>query len=291
MTEKPDPIQSLAEAITLHPRFEQAALYYFEDVLTWRRELGLLNRVISSYARNMVVAYVLFLTSANDSGRPEDGATFSRILSLCERRKDCGGRALRSFLLLAQMAGFLKIERGAGDGRVSAYVPTPKLLAETRQHHTAALGCYDILLAQPGFSAACVNEAGFLERLMRTSGKAAVVHDITFAEVHPPLLELLRLDGGYPCAAALTRAHMRDIPLPSTGIISRTYKISASQARNVIRAAEQRGLVEFNASGDLIGAEPLAKMCKNLLARELALYAKYTLGLEDTFMRRLMAVG
>ena len=71
-----------------------------ENILRWRHEMGRFNKVLSSYARNHIIMYVLFLHYVNKTDAPENGATFSKLLQLTLSRKLCGSRFLRTVLVL-----------------------------------------------------------------------------------------------------------------------------------------------------------------------------------------------
>ena len=113
-----DVLEDVAEAIYAHPQFDKAALHYIENILRWRHELGRFNKVLSSYARNHITMYVLFLHYVNKTGVPENGATFKRLLDLCLERKLCGSRFLRTVLLLATWTGYITVAGAPGDKQI-----------------------------------------------------------------------------------------------------------------------------------------------------------------------------
>lgn len=279
-----DVLSELSEAMLRHPRFEEAALYYFDNVMEWRREIGFVNSMISSYARNLIIAYVCFLYFANETGVPEGGATFSRIWSIVERRKDCGSRALRTVLGVLTLVGYFRKRQGEIDKRAFAYEPTQKLLTHYGHHQVKTMHCFEIMMGPDFRSRQGANDPAKIETMMRSSGKAAIVYDIAFAEFDPLLLKIANMSGGLATLYSVARAHMNHVPLPQIADIARRYKISQSQARAVISFASENKLIGFDEAGNLLMAEPATHMIKKLLARELALYAKFTLGLEDYFM-------
>ena len=83
--------------------------------------------------------------------------------------------------------------------------------------------------------------------------------------------------------AAIVQSHLRGMKPPSTHQIARQFSFSASQVRNIIECAGGHGLMTISANGQVLDAAPLAALYKRYFAREIALYAKYTLGLEDEF--------
>ena len=287
--DRTDPVAKLCDALLSHPRFEAAALYYFDNVMEWRREIGYFNNFISSYSRNTIIAYVCFLHFANETGLPEGGATFSRIWKVVERRGDCGSRALRTILGLISFAGYFSKQQGAVDKRSFAYVPTQKLLTHYGHHLANTIHCFDILLDVDIYGKRAAADPGYVATMMRSSGAAAVKYDITFAEFDKHLLHIANMCGGFATLYSAARAEMRAEPMPQLTEIARRYKVSPSQARAVITYATRQGLMSFDEAGNLLSADKGTRLIKMLLARELALYAKFTLGLEEKLQEHLKA--
>lgn len=282
---KTDVIAKLASAIALQPNFDTATLFYIDSVLQWRREIGFFNHVFSSYARNMVVAYICFLHFANPTGKPEDGATYSRVWEIVDRRKDCGSRALRTFLTLATLAGYFIRDQSKDDKRVFAYVPSPKLLAQSSHHFTYAISCFDILLGTDVHAKTAHANPRFHEDVMASSGAATLKYDIAFAEPIPHGLAILNQTGGLATMVSLARAQIANSAMPTAHSIAKSYKVSATQARNVMNYMRDHKLIMTHNEGGVLSAAPIAEIFRWFLSRELALYAKYTLGLEQHFMQ------
>ena len=144
-----DPLAHVQAAILRHPKFPLASRQYFEGIAMWRRTLGLANRFSSTEVATHIIYYVMLLHYGNPTGAPEAGATFGRLLNICETRKQCGARALRTVLVLANLAGYVHAARSPTDRRVQYYVPSPKLLEMVREFHRRALSCLDHLVDQP----------------------------------------------------------------------------------------------------------------------------------------------
>ena len=102
-----DPLGAVMDGMLRHPSFDDVTLLYLDRILAWRRQMGVFNRVATTAGLH-AIGYVIFLHFANTSGRPENGATYSRLLDICEARRNCGSRALRTTLVLAQVMGYLQ---------------------------------------------------------------------------------------------------------------------------------------------------------------------------------------
>ena len=270
--------------ILQHPKFPIASRHYFKGITTWRRTLGLANRFSSTEVATHIIYYVMLLHYGNPTGAPEAGATFGRLLDICETRKQCGARALRTVLVLANLAGYLHAARSSTDRRVQYYVPSPKLLQMVREFHRRALSCLDHLVAQPIYEQMTDAGSEVSEHILATAGREVVSQGIPIVEYIPDLHHLMQLAGGCPTVLAIVYALECGAPLPSTYQIAREYGISASQARNILQVATGHGLVQVNESGQPVEANGLRQASRTLLARELALYAKYTFGLEPYFV-------
>jgi hypothetical protein len=271
------------QGILMHPAFDAAALEYIGHILAWRRKMGVFNRVATNAGMH-IVAYTLFLHYANTTGLPENGATYSRLLALCEARGNCGSRALRTILTLTGFMGFLESSRASSDRRIQIFTPTDKLLKQAQEQYVHAFSCLDRLVPNAGFAVAAAGDPNFFPNLFSTSGKACLDLNIQITEHFPEFHKLIQLNGGFPAVASVVQAEMRGEESPSAQVIAKEFHVSASQVRAVLKAAEDRGLVTLSERGLVLDAAPLAAQHKAMIAREIALYAKYTFGLEDYFL-------
>ena len=279
---QPAPLDEVALAISQHPRFTRGVLVYIDEILAWRRSLGRFAWAATSYVGTHVIGFVLLLHYANTTGRSEGGATFGRLLEQCQRRNLCGPRALRTVLNLASVAGYLQTQKG-GDKRVQVFVPADKLIAMTRALYRCPMACLDQLIDQPVYAEMARSDPAFISRLMTTAGRQYAEDGILIADYFPQLLELMNLSGGCPVVLALVESHLRDAPCVSTRTLGQQAGVSASQARQILRRASTHGLITLSADGQVIEVDALAGLYQQFVARELALYVKYTLGLEGRF--------
>jgi hypothetical protein len=276
---KIDELSALAEALYYHPSFDRAAGLYVSNVIAWRRSLGLFNRIGTDLGFH-IIYYVVVLHFARAGQNAEHGATFTNVLKICTARQQCGSRALRTVLAACTMIGLLRVQNAEGDQRIKVYVPSQKLLADMRGHLSLTLACLDIIVGEERYASRMLNDTAFLPQFMATSGHSYIELGITVSESIPELHSLMLLRGGYPTAAALTDAHLRGITYPTPSAIARDFSISASQVRNVLATANAQGLITSDPSGRVTHVVPLVDQLKATLARELALYGKYGLGLE-----------
>lgn len=278
-----DPLGATMHGILKHPAFEQSALHYLDHTLAWRREMGLFNRVATS-AGLYTIGYVLFLHFANRSGPPEQGATYSRLLDICELRNTCGPRALRTILALAQFMGYLNSVRSSRDKRIQIYTPTEKLVSQTQKQNATTCACLDRLVPNANLADQERADPDFAATLYATSGKAFLDHGIQITEYFPDIDALIKLQAGCPTLFSVVNAHMRGLPCPSAKTIAKEFHVSSTQVRALLKSAADRGLINMTERGQVLGAEVLVEQQKAMIARELALYAKYSFGLENHFV-------
>ena len=278
-----DPLSATMQGMLRLPAFDAAARLYLEHILSWRRDLGVFNRVATTSGLH-TIGYLIFLHFSNTSGRPENGATYSRLLEICEARETCGSRALRTILVLAQVMGYLQSSRASTDRRIQIFTPTEKLITQSRQQFSIPFACLDMLVPGQGYAQAVKSDLAFLPKLYASAGKAFLDHDIDITGFFPELHELMQLQGGCPFILAISHAAAHGREIPTTAAIAKEFHISLTQVRTVLKAGASRGLITLSERGQVMDASPLVAQQKAMIARELSLYAKYSLGLEDCFL-------
>jgi hypothetical protein len=271
----PDPLADMAYALLAQPGFERAARHYIAHVIQWRRELGLYNRVGTEIGQH-ITYYVALLHYTQPPGKPEAGATFSNILQICETRGQCGSRALRTVLQVLRVMRLVTVRPAEGDGRVQVYAPTEAMSKALREHLTQTMICLDLISGERRYAPMIENDSTFVAQLMARSGRPYIDLNLQIVEAVPDMEALITLRGGCPVVFRLLQSHIDGVQPPSPQVIAREFKISPSQARNVIKASEKMGLVIRKPDGTL-DASRLAERQRLMLARELALHAQYGL--------------
>lgn len=277
-----DPLAETAEALLRHPEFDRVARIYVGNIVQWRRSLGLLNRVTTDAALHIVYFCVLL----HFRQTPKDSATFTNLLAICETRQHCGSRALRTVLAALTVTGYLHVRLAEGDKRIKVFVPSQNVLDHIRRHLALTLGCLDILIGEERYGSRMMQEPAFLHELMASAGTPYLDLGLTVTEQVPELQSLLQLRGGHLTAAALADSHLNGAAIPTSKAVAREFHVSASQIRNVLAEAQTLGLITYEPSGSVTQVRPLVAQMRAVLARELALYAKYGLGLEKELCAR-----
>ena len=277
-----DPLSELAQALMQRPEFESAARLYFSNLLQWRRALGFANRLTTDPAFH-VLQYVIQLDASPATTGDGKGATYTNLLKICQDRKQCASRALRTILGLASFAGYLQKRPLENDQRITVYQPSAKLLTDTRRFFAQTMACIDIIEGHGYYAEKMLTDATFLPHVMATAGGAYIEQKLAITEYSPDLHELIQLRGGCPTLIAIVDAQIRRAPFPTPLAIARDFHISSSQVRNVLEAAKSNGQITTGPNGQIENADVLAGQFKTMLARELAMYCKYALGLEPKY--------
>ncbi len=100
---------------------------------------------------------------------------------------------------------------------------------------------------------------------------------------------LAALDGGMATAFAVADAWIRGQRVPSHKEIGASFRLSASQARKILRLAADHGLVVFDRDGKIADASGLAAACRRLVAHEFALYARFVAPFEAATAEPIVA--
>jgi hypothetical protein len=268
-----------ARSIAADRNFDAAATGYIETFVSWRRALAGFNKVISSNARRRIMRSILSLHFGNVTDNPDDGATFERLLSRSNPGADesldgCGPRVLRTVISLAQRSGHLTVSQGWYDRRLKILRPTDKWIAEEADRHEVALASLGMLMHDRSHFATRPRGAALVGRLAVIAGRNERAVGVSLGEPDAPMRAVVALDGGLATAFAVGDAWIRGKRLPSHKEIGASFRLSASQARKILRLAADRGLVVFDRDGKIGDASGLANACRNLVAHEFAIYLR-----------------
>ena len=86
--------------------------------------------------------------------------------------------------------------------------------------------------------------------------------------------ELFAFDGGMATIFAVADAWGRGKRAPSHKEVGAAFRLSASQARKILRLASDHSLISFDRDGKIADASGLTAACRRLVAHEFALYAR-----------------
>jgi len=283
MAKSTDVYDRFARAVATDRNFEAAATSYIEAFVNWRRSLSGFNKVISSGARLRIMKSILCLHFGNATDNPDDGATFERLLTLSnpgDGAETCGPRVLRTVIALAQRSGHLGVVQGWYDRRLKILKPTEKWIALEADRHEVALSSLGLLAQDRSRFAMRPSGAALVGRLAVASGRAERAVGVTLGEPDGPMRALAALDGGLATALSVADAWIRGKRIPSHKEIGASFRLSASQARKILKLAADHALILFDRDGKISDASGLVAASRRLIAHEFALYARCALPFE-----------
>jgi hypothetical protein len=279
-----DTRKDLATVIRSHPRFAPAMQRFTSEYLDWRRNLGVLNKVLSNLGREHLLEHVMYFHFMRQDGEAENGATFERLAALSAARDLIGARAARSALALAQTAGFVVAGRSRDDRRMRVFEPTELLLHLTREAYALPLRILDELAPRLRICDRIASDPGYISHILARLGDAYLKSEFTPRPTTDPFQNVLRLEGGRPIVATAVNCHWRGRDLPTSQEIAWQFYVSPSQIRAVLKTAEAGGLMETGNRGRLIDAAPLTRAYVDATCYYLALYAHHAFDLDaDAF--------
>jgi hypothetical protein len=274
-------LQELAAAIRAHPRFPEAARRSVSELVAWRSQLGITNRVISNLGRESIIEHLLILSFTRRLDDQSGGATFERLAALSGAREGVGARAVRTALRLLQIGGLVVSTRSRRDGRLRIFQPTPTLLAQARDYYAIVFGVFDALA--PGANIRSRLEEGpeFLSEILGRAGDAILARDFTPRPEAAAFTQLLRLDGASAILAFVVDCHWSRRRLPTPGQLAPLFQVSGSQTRVILKAAADKALIVLGLRGALLDASALADEYLRYYSQYLAFFARYGLHLEN----------
>lgn len=284
----------LARAIAADRHFEPAATSFLEAYVTWRKGLGGFNKVVSSEARRRIMKSILALHFANATDNPDDGATFERLLVLSnstDRDETCGPRVLRTVIALAQRSGHLAVGQGWYDRRLKILRPTEKWIALEADRHEVAMESLGLLAQDKSRFAARPHGPALVGRLAVASSRQGPVAGVALGEPDGAMRAVAALDGGIATAFAVADAWGRGKRVPSHKEIGANFRLSASQARKILRLAADHGLLTFDRDGKIADASALTAASRRLVAHEFALYSRCVAPFEAASTEALPALA
>ncbi len=271
-----DSLDRFARAIAADRNFDAAAASYLEAFVTWRRGLGGFNKVVASGARRRIMKTILRLHFGNATGNPDDGATFERLLSQsnpdgCE---NCGPRVQRTVISLAQRSGHIIVQQGWYDRRLKILHPTEKWIDQEADRHEVALASLALLSHDRSRFAMRPHGVALVGRLAVAGARYDGAVGVALGEPDGVIRALAALDGGLATAFSVADAWIRGKRIPSHKEIGANFRLSASQARKILRLAADHSAIGFDREGKICDASGLAAASRRLVAQEFALYAR-----------------
>ncbi len=274
-------IIALKQKILAHDKFEDAFHTYLDRIIAWHAALGILNNVISNIGMHIFL-FIFYLHYTSDPSQPESKCSFTNLLALCEQRKICGSRMLRTILGVYLVTGLVRTRTEDTDRRVRLFEPSPRAVKDFRRYWSDTLASLDVMFETRAYSDYALNDPSSVEAVMNTMMRESITRNILLIEQFEDLHALFDLKCGCPVIFLIVKALLAGQELPPLREIAKTYRISLGQVRNIVEQAKARGVL-VTTDGRVTDFSRLVAPMREMLATELALYGVYTLDLAKRF--------
>lgn len=233
-------------ALAAHPAFRPAMERLVGEISALYSGNRLLNRLLSDRGRNMLGLLVLYL----DALPPAEGGglTTARIVALCTSTGLCSRGRAKAMLALMRWGGYVAPAAPGEDRRVKPLMPQEKLVA--LQHRRWRL----VFEAGSAFDPELARLAPRLADAAFTRVLAVMLGGAFLAGFRPvsaamELDDLVDRDGGLMVLLALLTAESTGEEPPSIANLSRRFHLSRAHVLDLLRLAEEQGLVKRGARG------------------------------------------
>ena len=236
-----------AEAILSHPRFAEGRSLYLRGVLDLYGDDPFLNKLLLEGARQIVFGGAICLLAAY---REEDRATWPTLANLKRLLRPFGlssDRRIEQLVARLVSVGYLTRERVAGDGRARLLIPSELLLRHDEDWLIAHYRPLALLYPGKDHALPLARDRAFLLAQRRVSF-AFIPRSAMVLMSNPDILLFATRDAGFLVLAQLVldaEAGTRT----SFDLLARRFVISRTHVRQLLRDAEQRGLLRLSGRG------------------------------------------
>jgi DNA-binding MarR family transcriptional regulator len=271
-----DPLMAEAAQLRASPAFCTALREYTVAIAQFREAPQLLNKLIASETRFRLVAYLLYLDSDYERFGAYGGASYSRLLKLCQSQRDLSPRALKTMLALLKVTGFIRTSQNPLDRRAKTYRPTPRMLEFTSRWIPHAVNALDAL--QPDMQRArafAQNPEGFMRKFVTLGGREHTA-GIPLIDRMPEFTGFFgKREGAIPVVLAVMLSDIEGVRLPSRTQIASRFGLSKTQVSKLMAEGVCLGFFEIDARGIPSATPHLRDSYSKWISIELAFYARH----------------
>ncbi len=236
--------------------FERAVALYAESMTRFRLEgPAMINKLLGQDVRFRTVCFTLYLHHDVIDGKPDAGATYSRLLELISGTIGGSQRVVSTTLALMQAMDFVRIEPSPRDGRVKFYRPTERMRAVVRAWLGHLFACLDIIEPEGERVAQLTAGDDIFRRFILGVGRDFRAGE-TLTGRAPEFACFFDREGGWPLLALAIRAAHGGPALPSRGEIAKMFGLSKTQIASVVADAIERGFLATEGR-DVVQPTPL----------------------------------
>jgi DNA-binding PadR family transcriptional regulator len=270
-----DPLLAEAAQLRASRAFSAAVREYTVAVAHFRETPRLLNKVIASETRLRLGAYVLSLASDHETYGPLGGATFTRLLELCEQREELSPRILKTTLALLKLTGFVRTTKNESDGRSKTYQPTARWVDFVKRWLPHAVNALDALQPDMQRARMFAEDPDCLRRFLASAGREHMT-GIPLIDRMPEFTCFFgKREGGIPVVLSVMQSDIDGTPLPSRAQVAKRFGLSKTQISKIIAEGTSLGFFTIDDAGVPVATAYLRDSYTRFLSIELAFYARH----------------
>jgi hypothetical protein len=241
------------QELLANPLFPQARKLYLDRFLDVYGQDPFLVRLLIETGRFMVFHFAIILDAAQDPARRETWFTVGRMKrQLASLGLGTSERHLDHLIARLCAVGFLRVLRSDEDRRVRLLKPTDKMLAHDRDWLVAHYTPLTVLCPANDYGPIMRRDPAF-QIIHRRTALAFVPLGLKLLVSEPDMMLFFHRVAGHMVLAALLQAasadpHRLHAAVPYAEVGDR-FGISRTHVRQLLRAAEQTGLVKLQARG------------------------------------------
>jgi hypothetical protein len=245
------PPRLTSQDIMNHPRLPEARKLFLDRFLEVYLGDRFLVRLLIESGRFLVYQSLVLLGASEDPARRETWVTVGLLKQKMTLFGFASSRHIDTLIARLCEAGFLELRQSEQDGRVRLLKTTEKMRAHDRDWVAAHYAPLTVLYPHHDYELVMQRDPAFNLVQRRTSMAFLPLGAKEFAAM-PEMLLFMNRAGGYMVIAALLQTAaakgQQHHAVPYADVGDR-FGISRTHVRNLLRAAEDAGLVKLHARG------------------------------------------
>ncbi len=272
---EPDFIAVEAAQLAALPAFPKVVREYTVATARFRESPRLANKLISYHTRWRVVSYLLYLAADRETFGPLGGATYARLLELCNLRRTASPRVLKTVLTLLKFTGFVETVSDGVDRRLKHYRPTHRMAGFVDRWLSYAVATLDMLQPEAHRTRLLRDDPGFAERFFISAGRSHAAGMLLTDRMPAFMAFFGERDGATAVMLTVMLADIDGTPVPSRAAIAQRFGFSKSQITRVLVEGQTLGYLKLDAAGIPRATQRLRDDYRRWISLELAFYSEH----------------
>lgn len=271
-----DDLAERADRVMEAPGFDAAVATYAETMTRFRLHgPPMINKLLGQDVRFRCVTFTLFLHHDALEGRPDGGATYSRLLELISGTMGGSQRVVSTTLALMQAMDFVRVEPAPLDRRVKFYRPTETMYAVVRAWLANLFVSLDHIEPEAARVAQLEGGGDIVRRFILGVGREFRAGEILTGRM-PEFALFFDREGGWPLLALAIRAGLGGPAIPSRGEMAKMFKLSKTQIASVVGDAIAAGFMVDQGRDGLVTTALMLERYRRWLAISFAFFLEAT---------------